>query len=337
MAQATGPHALARRHRTNDPTVTDATRRLRRAALLHLDGDLEAAEAEYLAVLDDEPGQPAALNNLGLLRSQRGDADGALAAYDAIGADAGLSPTTLLNKANAYLALSQPARAVPLLQRAVTLDPDSPAWVALGQASLIAGDLASAEAAFRQAHERLPLRVDVLRSYASCLAARGDLRTAAALLSAAVGVDEQDASSWRQLGTVLLSLRDLGSAAHATCTAVTLEPDDVPTLRQYAVVLVALQRPDQAGAQLDRALTLGRAHELLVDRAVLHLVAGEVHDAHLLLEEAVVTDLSGRAELYLAYALLAADRIPEAHKRLIKVAALDEPFSGPAREALDRL
>ena len=284
--------------------------------MLHLDGDLDAAEAEYVALLADEPGHTAALNNLGLLRSQRGDADGALAAYDAIGAEADLSPTALLNKANAYLALSQPARAVPLLQRAVTLDPDSPAWVALGQASLIAGDLASAEAAFRQAYERLPLRVDVLRSYASCLAAGGELRSAAALLSTAVGVDEGDASSWRQLGAVLLSLRDLGSAAHATRTAITLEPDDVPTLRQYAVVLVALQRPDEAGVQLDHALSLDRAAELLVDRAVLHLAAGELEEARVLLDEAVVTDHSGRAELYLAYALLAADRIPEAREHL---------------------
>ena len=334
---ATGPHAVAQRHRTAEPELTDTTRRLRRAAVLHLDGDLAGAEAEYVAVLDDEPGHPAALNNLGLLRSQRADADGALAAYGAIGADADLSPTALLNKANAYLALSQPARAMPLLQRAVTLNPDSPAWVALGQASLIAGDLASAEAAFRQAYERLALRVDVLRSYASCLAARGKPRDAALLLATAVRLDDHDASAWRQLGVVLLSLHDLGSAAQATRTALALEPEDVPTLRQLAVVLVALGRPEEGAEHLDHALVVQRTADLLVDRAVLHLASGRIGKSCDLLQEAVVGDSSGRALLHLAYALLAADRAPEAREHLHVVKLLEEPYASRAREALARV
>src|SRR5690606_4254178 len=146
---------------------------LRRAALLHLDGDWAGAQEAYEQVLAEEPGHAVALNNLGLVRAQQRDPAGALAAYEAIGPDEALTPTALLNKANAHLALSHPDRALPLRQRAVTLEPDSTAWVALGQLHLLTGDLTAAEAALRQAYERLPARADVHRSYASCLAARG--------------------------------------------------------------------------------------------------------------------------------------------------------------------
>ena len=277
-----------------DPHLTDATRRLRRAAVLHLDGDLDAAEAEYVALLADEPGHPAALNNLGLLRSQRGDADGALAAYDAIGADADLSPTALLNKANAYLALSQPARAVPLLQRAVTLDPDSPAWVALGQASL-------GRRRPRLGRGCLPpgLRATASPGRRPALLRVVPRRARRPALSGRAAVHRRAAST-------TATPRRGGSSAPSCCRCATSAPPPTPPappwrsnpttyrrLRQYAVVLVALQRPDEAGVQLDHALSLDRAAELLVDRAVLHLAAGELEAARVLLDEAVVTDHSG--------------------------------------------
>ncbi len=341
---AAGPHAIAARHRPPDLAAVGAgdeesprVRRLRRAAWLHLDGDLVAAEAEYDALLGETPGDPSVLNNLGLLRVQRGDAAGALAAYDAIGPVTDLSPTALLNKANAHLALAAPALALPLLQRAVTLDPASPAWVALGQAHLLAGDLAAAEAAYRQAYERLPARVDVLRSLGSCLAARGDLDSAAALLTEAVRVDERDASSWRQLGAVLLSLRDLGSAARCTRSALELDPDDVATRRQLAVVLVALDRPAEAAAELDRALASSRDADLLVDRAVLHLAAGELEAAVGLLEEGLAADPAGRVRLHLAYALLASGRPVDARPHHDAVADLGGPLGARALDALSRL
>lgn len=150
-------------------------------------------------------------------------------------------------------------------------------------------------------------------------------------------LDEQDASSWRQLGAVLLALRHLGSAAPSTRTALRLEPDHVPTLRQLAVVLVALERPAGAGVQLDHALALERVTDPLVDRAVLHLASGERGSALDLLGEAVADDQSGRAGLHLAYALLAAGRTEDAREQLMRVAGMSEPFAAQAREALERV
>ncbi|WP_110240092.1 tetratricopeptide repeat protein [Nocardioides gilvus] len=343
MKSSTGPHAIAARRAARGAAECpdqpggedDRTTLLRRAALLHLDGDWDGAQKAYEAVLADDPGHAVALNNLGLVRAQRRDPTGALAAYEAIGPDETLTPTALLNKANAHLALSHPDRALPLLQRAVSLDPGSSAWVALGQCHLVTGDLAAAEAALRQAYERLPARADVHRSYASCLAARGAVTEAADLLSEAVRLDPHEESGWRQFGAVLLTMRDLGSAARATAEAVRLAPDSVTSLRQMAVVLVALGRPSEAAEQLDRALAAERQCDVLVDRAVLHLACGEPDGALSLLDEACSGAGHPRAELYRAYALLAADRIEEGRRQLEAVTV--EPYATQAREALERV
>lgn len=339
MSTSTGPHAIAARkaaeRQEHHPTDTGRSTLLRRAALLHLDGDLAGAEEAYVRVLAEAPADPAALNNLGLVRAQRGDHHGALAAYEAIGPDEALTPTALLNKANAHLALSHPDRALPLLQRAVTLDPDSTAWVALGQLHLLTGDLTAGEAALCQAYERLPARAHVHRSYASCLAARGEVTRAADLLSEAVRLDPHDESGWRQLGAVLLTLRDLGSAARATSEAVRLAPDSMVSRRQMAVVLVALGSPGEAAEHLDAALALHRVGDVLVDRAVLHLAEGEQGAALSLLDEACTGAGDPRAALYRAYALLAAGRTDEGREQLGAVTL--EPYAAQAHEALARM
>ena len=227
MPNATGPHAVAQRHRTSEAHLPDATRRLRRAAVLHLDGDLDAAEAEYVALLADEPGHTAALKTSA---SCAASAATPTAPSRRTTPSVGTRPLAdrPVNKANAYLALSQPARAMPLLQRAVTLDPDSPAWVALGQASLIAGDLA------RPSPLSARPTSDCLSGVDACAPTRRASRRAATCAQLRRPVHGRGRRRRRRLvvaavGAVLLSLRDLGSAAHATRTAITLEPDDVPT------------------------------------------------------------------------------------------------------------
>src|SRR5690606_16493437 len=101
MSTSTGPHAIAARRageRRGPRPDDDRTTLLRRAALLHLDGDWGGAQEAYEQVLAEEPGHAVALNNLGLVRAQQRDPAGALAAYEAIGPDEALTPTALLNK-----------------------------------------------------------------------------------------------------------------------------------------------------------------------------------------------------------------------------------------------
>ena len=333
MQTATGPHTIAAGN-TEAHEAPGRDRLLRRAAVWHLDGDLEAAEAAYLDLLTRNAKDAPTLNNLGLLRTQCGDGPGALAAYDAIGPTETLSPTALVNKANAHLLAEDVPAAIGLLQRAITLDLDSPAWAVLGQAHLLAGDVDAAETALRRAHELLPPRPDVLRSYAACLAHRGELGHAAELLSTALDLDETDASTWRQFGLVLLGMQDFGSAASATRRAADLEPDDVPTLRQLAVCLVALGRGPEAAGELDRALKLSQAPDLLVDRAVLHLADGENQEAIALLTEGLPQDTTGRARLHLGYAHLAAGDVPAAVEHLTAAAELTGEVAAEAASVL---
>src|SRR5690606_11719076 len=72
MSTSTGPHAIAARRageRRGPRPDDDRTVLLRRAALLHLDGDWAGAQEAYEQVLAEEPGHAVALNNLGLVRA----------------------------------------------------------------------------------------------------------------------------------------------------------------------------------------------------------------------------------------------------------------------------
>lgn len=329
----TGPHAVAER-RARARLADDDDRRLRRAALLHLDGDLDEAERRYRAVLADEPEHPAAVNNLALLVCQRGDHDEAIELLGRLGPPDALSPTALGNLALAHLGAGDTTTGIGLLERAVTVDPDGGAWLALARARLAADQRGPAEVALRQWLDRHEPRADVLCLYGSCLAARGALDHAAAVLADAVRLDDTSAAAWLQLGAVSLARHDAGSAVAANRRAVALAAGAVDARRQLAVSLVAVGAVDEAAAQLDSVLAAARSSDVLVDRAVLWLTAGRPDQAELLLLEAASDDATGRAQVHLAYCLLAQDQVPAATSLLQEVAASDVAYASAARTAL---
>lgn len=157
---------------------------LREAAGRHARGELDGAARLYRKVLARRPGDPNALNLLGLVERQRGDLARALelcgkavaarpdspiflANLGATLAEAGRlpeavralqaalarrpeDPVTLRNLGQALTALGQPAAALAPLRRAVGLAPDLPEpWLALAHALREAGEAGAAEAARR--------------------------------------------------------------------------------------------------------------------------------------------------------------------------------------------
>src|SRR5687768_6208599 len=110
-----GPDTALRHH--DAPPDTRAAR-LRRAALLHGHDDLDGAEALYRDVLADDPDDPVAAGNLGLLVHQRGDVDAAVELLERALA-AHESPSVLVNLANARAQRGELERARELAERAV--------------------------------------------------------------------------------------------------------------------------------------------------------------------------------------------------------------------------
>src|SRR5512139_4109134 len=86
------------------PNGASAREHNNRGALLHLDGDLDGAQAEYQAALEADPRNATALNNLGFLLAQQGQFEQAISYYRrAIEVDPGKS-MAFANLGNAHAA-----------------------------------------------------------------------------------------------------------------------------------------------------------------------------------------------------------------------------------------
>src|ERR1041384_4643308 len=106
MPQPERPFTLA-----SDPAAARARELNNRGALLHLEGKLDEAGAEYEAALNEQPRNATAANNLGFLLAQQGRLEEAVARYrQALEIDPGKS-MTFANLGVAQAALGQPAPA----------------------------------------------------------------------------------------------------------------------------------------------------------------------------------------------------------------------------------
>src|SRR6266542_4282001 len=135
-----------------EPDPQDRSRKASdRGALRHLEGDLAAARAEYLAALADNPNNATAHNNLGFLLAQQGDLDGAIEHYEIA---LTIDPTRSMALANlgiARAAQGQIDQGIALLRQAVDSDASNTiAWENLAKLLMGAGQAAEAETAWRR-------------------------------------------------------------------------------------------------------------------------------------------------------------------------------------------
>lgn len=342
-ASKAGPHAAARQlagRRDHGKTGTAeaaspddaATHELRSGVVAHAAGDLLTAAEHYLRAHDADRESQAIRNNLGLLRMQQGDLDEADRWLSPLEAVSDPTATSLMNLGNLRATQGRMAEGLDLLERSVLVDPGGTAWVSLGQARMLTGDLSGAEVAFREASRQLEPRADVLELLGACLLHRGAVDDAVDVTTRSLDLDASRASAWQQLSAALLIRQDLGSAVNAASRSVALRPGDVGAIRQLATALVAAGRPADASQVLDEALSDRRSAVLLTDRAVLALADGLPSQAVTLLEELV--HRSSRAELYLGLAYLALDRRRDAKATLRRVAEAGGPDGDRAAAVL---
>jgi predicted TPR repeat methyltransferase len=166
---------------------------LGRAIEAHKAGDLPDAEAAYRRFLQGEPGNPDALNFLGMLRCQAGD----------------------------------PVEAEGLLRRSTEAEPSNPhAWLNLGNVLVILGKQEEARAAFTRATELAPDLAMAWFNLGVCLGRCKQPLEAASALHRALKIEPGYLPAYEYLGHVLYRLGNFAEAAELYREWLVYDPDN---------------------------------------------------------------------------------------------------------------
>ena len=215
-------------------------------------------------------GKEQVLDRLGTAVSQvRGRLGESLGSLRAVAAPAEAT-TPSLEALRAYsLALSAKTRgddALPLLRRALDLDPDFPlAWLTVAQVHFNRGQEAKAEEAISRAYglrarasERERLMIEtVYHQFAT-----GDSDKAIAAGTLAAQLYPADAAARRAAFVAYCMAGDLGPARQIALREMSLAPDDGVTYFNLAILHLAEGRAAEAGAVLDAAGARGVSSDL---------------------------------------------------------------------------
>ena len=204
---------------------------LRAAVLAHEDGDLDTAYPLYRQFVADNPKNPTALQLFGLLLSQLGQYEPAIA----------------------------------LMRESLNLFPDQ-AEVAnnLGNALSRFGRLDEAIASYTEALRILPDYVEALRNIALCYLKSDRFDDALASLQRCLDINPTDATAWFAMGNVRRAQGDLDGAVADFEKAIELRPEFADAHHNLGVCLRLLHRPEEALERYEAARGLG------LDRAELY-------------------------------------------------------------------
>jgi len=194
--------------------------------------------------------------------------------------------TAMLGLATARAARHQFQEAIDIARKVAAAYPsDVDAYTIIGDASLGLGDLAAAEAAYKEVAARAPGFVTDSRR-ANLSHARGRSREAIALLRSAL----QDATSrdlpiqsraWCHvmIGATLFDLGDWAAAEPEYQAALTLAPDSYVALEHLAELRAYQRRDKEALALYDRAIALARHPDFFEAVAQTHAWSGRRQEA----------------------------------------------------------
>lgn len=226
------------------------------AMRFHVEGRLADAERAYNTVLRQDPNQFDALNLLGVLKLQQGDANAAHALISkAVGAKP-RSVAALCNLSAVLLALDRSAEALSACDRVLAIDPtDAEAHYNRGAALLNLKRPDEAVASFDRVLAVTPGHVNALFNRANALAALGQFDAAHATLDKLIALAPRHAAALNNHGSALVKLGRPAEALASYDAALAVEPDDAAVLRNRGNALVKLGRFEDALASLDQALS----------------------------------------------------------------------------------
>jgi tetratricopeptide (TPR) repeat protein len=149
------------------------------------------------------------------------------------------------------------ARAEALYRQALDADPaNAGAWFLLGLASRARGALGEAEAAYRHALRLRPGFLEALNNLGNVLADQGRPDEAAACYRQVLELRPDYLQAHNNLGVALRHLGDLDGAAASYRQALALRPDYADALNNLGDVLALQGKPDEAVATYRQALRL---------------------------------------------------------------------------------
>ncbi|MCH7929164.1 MAG: tetratricopeptide repeat protein [Proteobacteria bacterium] len=223
----------------------------------HRAGRLDQAERRYRRILRRDPGNPEALNMMGVAAGQRGKPGEAIDLLRQAVEAEGLNPVYHYNLAMACQAANDLDGAKAGYRRALELEPDhADALKGLGGVHLLGGELGEAEACCRQALDLAP--DDALAHYnlSTVLLARIDLEGAAASAREALRLAPDLAGGHANLGTAQLGLEAYDDASACFREALRLDPRNAEAHNNLALALIARGRIEEALASIRQALAV---------------------------------------------------------------------------------
>jgi Flp pilus assembly protein TadD len=200
--------------------------------------DLGKAEATLQAILKRHPGQPDALNFLGVIRAEQQRFAEAESLFQRAIQSAPRLTSAYLNLAFLYKQAGQPARALVTFENAAKLFPGNP---------------------------------EILDGLAMSYADRGDFQMAIKTLTA-IPATARPADYWEVLARLQVSAGDFAKAEASLRQVLAQKPDSITTLRQLAGVRLKLGDTPRAWEAMAQALRLApNSSDLLYEFAQLSL------------------------------------------------------------------
>lgn len=176
------------------------------AVQCHREGNLEAAERIYGAVLELVPSQPDALHFLGVLKHQRGDSSAGAELIRRAIVEAPSSPGIHNNFGNVLYEAERFDEAASAYERAVELSPNAGSYNNLGATRRVQGRFEDAEVAYERALTLDPHHADTHNNFANLLASRGRIREAIDHFCSALKAQPNHPEARRQLGFAYAAL-----------------------------------------------------------------------------------------------------------------------------------
>ena len=256
------------------------------------EGKLREACKLYGKAVAAAPHYGKAHLNLGIALEALGEAEPAVAAFEAACAIDPADPYASYNLGRLFYTRGALARAEQLLRSAVERKPDFPeAQVVLSSVHDSQGNLAAAAAALEDALRQRPDYAGALRNYGMVLAKLGRPAEAEAALRRAVAADTTDADAYYRLGNVLVHQDKLDDAMGFYRRAIELRPDFAEAWCRLGNVLTDRGQNDDAMRCLTRALAIRPDFiDALVGLGNVHSVEYRLETAEGYYREAIALD-----------------------------------------------